>query len=257
MFGLIRYFRRKKLAKEPFPNDWFKILEARVPFFSLIPNDQKGRFLLFLRIFSEEKHFIGASGMEITDEVKVVISACAVRLVLYLDISFYDRLTEIVVYPYVYHHPDDEIAILGEAHEWGTVVLSWPAVLEDLANSYDGHETAFHEFAHFLDRFGDGRFDGTPKLRSRVSYRPWAQVMSRHYFALRKRKKEERKVLRMYGATNEAEFFAVCTEAYFEKPRQMKKLLPDLYEELQEFYGGDPASLPYPTQVHSEKKLKK
>ena len=246
MIGPIRYFRRKKLAREPFPDQWLEILKAKVPFFSFIPDELKERFLLFLRIFSQEKYFIGAGGMEITDEVKVVISACAVRLVLYLDISFYDRLTEIIVYPYVYQHPDDKNAILGEAHEWGTVVLSWPAVLEDLADSHDGHETAFHEFAHFLDRFGDGKFDGTPKLRSRASYRPWAQVMSSHYFALQKKKKKERKVLRMYGATNEAEFFAVCTEAYFEKPVQMKKLLPDLYEELQEFYGGDPA-------LHQEK----
>jgi Mlc titration factor MtfA (ptsG expression regulator) len=187
-----------------------------------------------------EKTFIGAGGMEITDEVRVVISACAVRLILYLDLSYYDRLTEIVVYPYVYRHRDEENAILGETGDWGTVVLSWPSVLEGLNDLNAGHETAIHEFAHVLDR-GDGAFDGTPKLKAREDYRPWARVMSRHFLRLRKKNPVERAVLRMYGALNEAEFFAVSTESYFEKPRLMKQLIPDLYAELQEFYGGDPA----------------
>jgi hypothetical protein len=76
--------------------------------------------------------------MEITDEVRVVIAACAVRLILHLDLSYYDRLTEIIVYPYIYQHPEDEAAILGEADDWGTVVLSWPTVLEDLAQPGQG-----------------------------------------------------------------------------------------------------------------------
>jgi hypothetical protein len=62
------------------------------------------RFLEMLKIFIWQKYFIGAGGMVITDEVRVVISACAVRLVLHLDLSYYDRLSEIVVYPYVYRH---------------------------------------------------------------------------------------------------------------------------------------------------------
>ncbi|MEJ2718484.1 MAG: zinc-dependent peptidase, partial [Deltaproteobacteria bacterium] len=124
---------------------------------------------------------------------------------------------------------------------WGTVVLSWPAVLHGLAHPRDAHDAALHEFAHVLDRGGDGEFDGTPKLKSMGDYGPWAQIMSLHYLRLREGKKPERRLLDMYGATNEAEFFAVATESYFEKAPLMKRLLPDLYEELQSFYGGDPA----------------
>jgi len=195
-----------------------------------------------LKIFIWEKYFIGAGGMVITDEVKVVISACAVRLVLHLDLSYYERLTEIVVYPYVYRHLHEDIAVFGEARNWGTVVLSWPAVLRGLASPKSGHETATHEFAHVLDRT-DGVFDGTPKLRARADYRPWAEIMSRHYLGLQKGDPIEGKVLRPYGAINEAEFFAVATESYFERPQLMKELIPDLYAELQAFYGGDPAFL--------------
>jgi len=242
MFGLIRRWRRRRLAREPFPKGWLEILEREVPFYPRLPSVQQDRLRQMVKVFAQEKHFIGAQGMQVTDEVRVVISASAVRLVLWLDLSFYDRLTEIVVYPYVYRHRDTDGAILGEAHQWGTVVLSWPAVVQGLANQCDGHDTAAHEFAHVLDR-GGGSFDGTPELRERADYDPWAQVMSTHYLKLQKRAPRERRVLRMYGATNEAEFFAVATEAYFEKPKQMKELTPDLYAELQAFYGGDPAAL--------------
>ncbi len=223
------------------PDAWMVILRERVPFFEGLPDDLKQTLTDYVRIFAREKTFIGAGGMEITDEVKVVIAACAVRLVLRLDLSYYDRLREIIVYPYIFKHPEGEDALLGEASDWNTVVLSWPSVLEGLSNPRDGHETALHEFAHVLDRSADGAFDGTPKLRSRDNYGPWAKVMSRHFLRLRDNDSVELKVLRPYGALNEAEFFAVATEAYFEKPRRMRKRLPDLYAELQEFYGGNPA----------------
>jgi MtfA peptidase len=217
------------------------MLEDRVPFYMRLPDDLKRQLVDVVNVFEQEKCFIGAGGMEITDEVRVLISACATRLILHLDLSYYDSLTEIIVYPDTYIHPEEDGWILGEAGDWGTVVLSWSAVLHGIADPRDAHDTAIHEFAHVLDKQADGRFDGTPKLNSLADYGPWAQVMSLHYVRLREHKKKERKVLRMYGATNEAEFFAVATESYFEKPHQMKKILPDLYEELQSFYGGDPA----------------
>ena len=242
MLDILRRIRRRRLARRPFPPAWHAILDARVPFFRQVLEPLRARFLECLAIFVHEKVFTPAGGMVITDEVRVVISACAVRLILHLDISYYDRLSEIIVYPYVYKHPAAEAAILGEADDWGTVVLSWPTVLADLAHPGQGHDTPVHEFAHVLDRMGDGAFDGTPHLASRAAYRPWAQVMSRHFLGLRRGDKADRSALRMYGATNEAEFFAVATEAYFEHARLLQERLPDLYAELQAFYGGDPAA---------------
>jgi len=232
-------WKRWRLARRPFPEAWRPFLES-LPLYQRLSPPQQDRLRELTKVFAWEKTFIGAGGLEITDEMRVVISACAARLVLHLNLGYYDRLTEIVVYPYTFRHPDSDEALLGEAHDWGIVVFSWPAVLEGVRNPADGHETAIHEFAHVLDR-ADGVFDGTPRLRSRGLYGPWARILSRHYLRLRQGDREERKVLRDYGATNEAEFFAVATESYFEKPRQMKSHAPDLYRELQEFYGGDPA----------------
>lgn len=241
MFGITRYLRRRSLKKKPFPDDWFEHLAAHVPFFGAMKGELRERFLEQLKLFAWEKDFVGAGGFEITDEVRVVVAAAAVRLTVHLDVSYYNRLTEIIVYPEAFRRPGEEGWVLGEAHTWGTVVLAWQSVVLGLANQEDGHDTASHEFAHVLDRAG-GAFDGTPELRAHAHYRPWAQVMTRNFRALRRRGRRARKVLRRYGATNEAEFFAVATEAFFEKPEQMRKHTPDLYDELARFYGADPAA---------------
>lgn len=241
MFGIWRAYKRRRLARRDLPSHWPPYLEEHVPFYQQLQPALQARFLELLKVFVWEKHFISAGGMEITDEVKVVIAATAVRLVLHLDLSYYNRLTEIVVYPDHYRHPESSDIILGEAQSWGTMVLSWSAVLHGLKNCEDGLDTATHEFAHVLDQ-GDGAFDGTPELRSLAHYHPWTLVMSEQFLKLRKRKRAQRKALRSYGATNEAEFFAVATEAFFEKPAQMLKLTPELYEELKRFYGFDPAA---------------
>jgi Mlc titration factor MtfA (ptsG expression regulator) len=106
-------------------------------------------------------------------------------------------------------------------------------------NITDGRNVVLHEFSHRLDQ-EDGVADGAPILERRSSYATWARVLSREYLSLRSKKKRRRSVMRKYGATNPAEFFAVTTEAFFEKSRQMKKKHPDLYEELKDYYKVDP-----------------
>ena len=98
-------------------------------------------------------------------------------------------------------------------------------------------------FAHVLDHAG-GSFSGTPPLRMKEHYRVWSEVMSRRFLRLRGGDWPERHVLRAYGAKNEAEFFAVATEAFFERPEPMRRETPDLYEELRRFYGFDPMEDP-------------
>ncbi|MCP4445126.1 MAG: zinc-dependent peptidase [Myxococcales bacterium] len=239
MFGLWRAWKRSRFEKRDLPAHWVGILEENVPFFEAFDVRDRERFLSRLKVFVWRLVWIEAGGMSIDDEVRVVIAAAAVRLVLHLDEDIYGRLSEVVVYPSHFHHPAEDSVVLGEAHAWGTVVLSWDAVVQGLKNPHDGHDTATHEFAHVLDR-NSGDFNGTPELRARGHYRPWALVLSECYERLRAGKKGERRVLREYGATNEAEFFAVATEAFFERPEQMAESTPDLYAELRRFYGVDP-----------------
>ncbi len=242
MFGLLRAWKRRRFSRRPLPRPWLAILGKDVPFFAVLSQRDRDKFLVRLKVFVWRLVWIEAGGMSIDDRVRVVIAAAAVRIGLHLDEDIYHRLSEIIVYPSHYHHPDNDGIILGEAHDWGTVVLSWDAVLSGLKDPRDGHDTATHEFAHVLDR-NSGRFDGTPELRARGDYRPWGQVLSKRYEALQAGGRQESRVLREYGATNEAEFFAVATEAFFERSKRMAESTPDLYDELRRFYGFDPAGV--------------
>jgi Mlc titration factor MtfA (ptsG expression regulator) len=237
MFG---WFRRWRASKREFPAAWRAILERHAPFYRRLDPAARGRFEDKLKIFAATKAFIPAGGMEIDERVVVLVSACAARLAMNLPGEHFARLTEIVVYPSHYKHPGgDDVVIFGEAHHIGTMVLSYDAVTQGLANEADGHNTAMHELAHVLDA-ADGSFDGTPVLRF-AAYAPWARVMSKAFLELRDGGARRRNVLRSYGATNEAEFFAVATEAFFEKPLQLRKKQPQLYELLREYYRSDPA----------------
>lgn len=243
MFGWWREWKRNQLADKPFPSEWMVYLNEHVPFVDSMPEELRESFLTALKIFVWEKNFEGANGMEITDEVRVVIAAAAVRLILFLDHSHYDKIESIVVYPGHFRTPGMEDGVVyGVAHQYGSIVLSWESVISGLKNPYDGHDTTTHEFAHALD-LTNGSFNGTPELDSSGEYRRWSEVMSYHFLRLQGRKRPERKVMDMYGATNEAEFFAVATESFFEKPKQMKRHTPELYEALRDFYGWDTAAV--------------
>lgn len=243
MFFLIDWARRRLAAREPFPAGWRTILRRRVPFYRRLREDERERFETKLKIFARTKSFEGVKGLVIDDEVRVVISAAAARLVMNLEGEHYQRLVDIVVYPAHFKHQEEEGAVvLGQAYGPGTVVLSWEAVLRGLADTSDGLDTATHEFAHALDA-GDGAFDGTPELATFDAYAPWTRVMSSAFTQLQRKAARGRDdILREYGAKNEAEFFAVATEVFFERPKQMRVKHPELYEILKSYYRADPAS---------------
>lgn len=243
MFGFFRNRRRRKLRAVPPPAAWLEILGRNAPFVAALAEPDRAHLLGDIQVLVAEKHYLPAGGMAITDEVKVTIAAAAARVVLHLDVGRYDDLTEIIVYPGAYRHADKDGAVLGEAHTWGVVVLSWEAVLAGMRNPRDGHDTVIHELAHVLDQ-ADGSFDGAPVLRAGEHYRPWANVMQRHFERLRARDRKLGKVLRDYGATNEAEFFAVSTEVYFERPDELRRRAPALFAELERFYAPRKVSPP-------------
>jgi Mlc titration factor MtfA (ptsG expression regulator) len=128
---------------------------------------------------------------------------------------------------------------LGESWGGGTIVLSWSSSRHGGVNFQDGQNVVIHEFAHQLDQI-DGMADGIPILESGC-YASWAAMLGKEYKRLvHKAMKNQKTVLDHYGATNEAEFFAVASECFFEKPRQMTKKHPELYEALKGYYGLNP-----------------
>ena len=130
---------------------------------------------------------------------------------------------------------------MGESWYRGAVVLSWEDVKSGAARVDDGENVVLHEFAHQLDDEA-GRGDGAPALSKRSMYVAWARVLGREYADLSSQIAGHAHTdIAPYGAESPAEFFAVVTEAFFEKPVQLRHRHPELYEQLQMFYQQDPA----------------
>jgi hypothetical protein len=262
--------RRQSILEQPFPDEWREIVERNLWHYKLLSSQERSRLEDDLRIFREEKYWEAAGGLVMTDEIQVTISAHACLLTLGMPKpDYYPKVTSIIVYPAGYVAPSRgqtfggassgltglggpriyspqvgavEMTVqarLGEAHPDGPVILSWGDAKLESANPHDGHNVILHEFAHELD-FRNGRADGVPALRSSADYDRWAAVMSAEFAKLVDEARHFRhSMLRSYGATNPAEFFAVCTEAFFERSAQLKREHPDLYDVLLRFYGID------------------
>ena len=124
------------------------------------------------------------------------------------------------------------------------LVLAWDSTLHGARDVRDGENVVLHEFAHQLD-FESGDSNGTPLLGSNQRYASWARVLGAEYERLRRVGEEGRpSVLDEYGAENPAEFFAVATEAFFERPVELRAKHAALYDELRAFYEQDPAGWP-------------
>lgn len=243
------------ILREAFPDAWITILEKNLPLYRQLPEALKSSLQRKLLIFLKGKNFEGCGGLELSDDIIITIAGQACILLMGKDDSepVYEKLKSILVYPGAYferkslifpslHEHEKKQVRLGESWISGSIVLAWDAVQQGAWDIRDGQNVVLHEFAHQLDQ-ADGTSDGAPILNDRANYISWAKVFSKAFAVHVERSGAGRYTLMdEYGATNPAEFFAVATETYFEKPRMLKYKHPDLYRELSSFYGLDPAS---------------
>jgi Mlc titration factor MtfA (ptsG expression regulator) len=253
MFAWWRRRRRDAIRRGSFPSEWRAIIDKNVPYVAHLSPEDRDELMDHIKIFLAEKRFEGCDGMKITDDVRVTIAAQACVLLLHRASDYYPNLSSILVYPTAYlapgHHPapgglvsEDAQARLGESWTQGEVVLVWDSVLSGAADLHDGHNVVLHEFAHQLDQ-EDGAGDGAPILPRRSMYVAWARVLGHDFDQLvRDAGRDHRTLIDRYGATSPAEFFAVATETFFEKPTQLRSKHPELYTQLQTFYQQDPAA---------------
>ena len=247
---LLQQYRRKKLSAKSFPSEWVEIIKKNVPLYNRLPEILKQQLHGFIHIFLAEKKFEGCGGLKITDEIRVTIASQACMLLLNRKTSFFQKLHTILVYPQTYVAKtissdgtfiiEGQSVRLGESWQNGPVVLAWDSVIGGTSNIADARNVVLHEFAHQLDQ-ENGSADGAPILDNRSSYITWAKILSKEYESLQSKKKKHRSsIIDEYGATNPAEFFAVATETFFEKSRQMEKEHPELYNEMKNYYNLNP-----------------
>jgi Mlc titration factor MtfA (ptsG expression regulator) len=246
--------RRKRLKKASFPTRWLEILERYVPYYRILPEQDQAELQWLIQVFLSEKRFEGLDGLEITDEIRLTIAAQACILLLKRKTDFYPLLVSVLVYPEAFIAPmkkqgpggivsEGTQVLSGQTWNQGSLALSWKDVLRGAADTRDGRNVVFHEFAHQLDSEA-GAADGAPLLPDPSMYDAWARICEGEYRALIRNIEQNRPTLiGTYAATSPAEFFAVATEFFFEKPLELKRHHSELYELLKMFYMQDPASL--------------
>jgi len=247
---LARAWRRQRIARRPFPAAWRDIVRRRVPLARELPAAQQLRLKQHIQVLLADVPFVGCAGLEVSDEMRVTIAAQAAFLLLGRGGSF-GNLREVLVYPGHFVVPRSEVGAGGVVHEardvlagqsWqrGQVIVAWDAVLEGAADPHDGANVVMHEFAHQLDQ-DTGAANGAPYVGRGTLQQTWARVMNREFDALRARlARAEPGLIEPYAATSPAEFFAVTTELFFEKPDALAAERPELYEQLKRCYRVDP-----------------
>ena len=252
--SFLRARRRAAFLRQATPSGWDGILERNLSVYQELPAELRGKLKSLALVFLAEKRFEGCGGLDLTDEMKLIIATEACVLLLGRPKpSFFPTLDSILVYPGAFYSresssiggqwlAEDDTEKLGESWHQGAIILSWEHVKREGNMLNDGLNVVYHEFAHQLDE-ERGFADGAPSLEeSGQSYAEWSEVMSREYSSfLRDIKRGRRSPIDEYGSSNPAEFFAVATESFFEKPLQLRSRHPRLYDEFKGFYGLDPA----------------
>lgn len=256
---LRRYRRKSALAAAPTLAE-SSTLASNLAVWSRLTDAERDRLVKIARIIIREKNWEGCAGLVLTDEVRLVIAAQAAMLLLGQDLdpltdAVFPNVQTILVYPSGFVAPTarqgpggvmtEGHSNLGEAHYMGQyggpIIVSWRHAHAGGLDGSDGRNLVLHEFAHKLD-FLDGVVDGTPPLRSKDEYERWKRVMSAHFNDLvRRAAAGAPSLIDHYGATNPAEFFAVATEAFYERGAEMRAHLPELYGTLRSYYGWEAA----------------
>ena len=230
--------RRRATLALPFPERWRTFLLERCDHYERMDPAWRARFEDDLRVFVAEKRVTGV-GVEVTDEVRLLVAASAVTLSVGWPEYEWDHLTEVLLYPDDF---DRDYAFggherVGEAHPWGTVILSVPALLESFEVPDDAYHVGIHEFAHLLD-VDQTHFDGIPVGFHGERAREWVAVAEREMERMRR----GRSAFDDYGAHDPVEFLGVAVEAFFEIPQIVRRRHREVYELLSAYFGQDPAA---------------
>jgi Mlc titration factor MtfA (ptsG expression regulator) len=252
MFGFKKR-RRRRWRSQPLPPEWLELIERNVPYYRYLTPEERLELQGHMQVFLHEKRFEGCEGLVMTDEIRVTIAAQACMLLLHRRTDYFPLMKTIFVYPHAYFAAVAERipgglvqegvqARAGESWQRGPIVLAWDNVLNSSRDPDDGHNVVFHEFAHELDS-EFGTMDGAPRLPRGTMYTAWARILGHEYRQLLEALATgHRHLIDAYGATNPAEFFAVVTELFFEKPAALKNRHPELYEQFRLFFQQDPAA---------------
>jgi Mlc titration factor MtfA (ptsG expression regulator) len=237
-------FRKKpgNNAVLPLPPAYSDILQRDVAFYQQLDKKQRADFENRMARFLAAVRIVGVR-TEVTEIDRVYIAASAIIPIFGLGDWEYNNLDEVLLYPDSFDRDFQQtsgerniLGIVGEGALQRVMVLSQQALRNSFQNKTDKENTAIHEFVHLIDK-SDGSTDGVPEFfMGREYIKPWLQLIHREINLIR----DNRSDINPYGITNEAEFFAVVSEYFFERPELLKKKHPELYQLLAQAFHQDP-----------------
>ncbi len=231
--------RRAKLAAYQLPPVTKFLLYNYVPFYVALPQQGKEKFEERMRDFLARTKVTGVAGVTVHDIDLVFVAAAAIiPLFGHPDWRYYN-LNEILLYSDTFNRQydvdgpgRDVLGLVGEGVLHRHMILSQPALRAGFMYPDNSHNTAIHEFVHLIDK-ADGAIDGVPQyLLDNNGSKEWRSYMQAYIRAI----KEGYTDINPYGATNEAEFFAVVSEYYFKQPEIFQQQYPELYDLLHRMY---------------------
>jgi Mlc titration factor MtfA (ptsG expression regulator) len=250
MFNKIRNWRiRRIVARHPIAESlWQDALQRCAPARRLGASDQAALRVL-ATLFLERKSLEPVKGLRLDDANLVLLATHACIPILKLGMDWYDGWGSIIVYPdaFIPRRPKIDAAgvvhqndtlLAGEAWGRGPVILSWANVLD--AGKKPGRSVIIHEMAHKLDML-NGDANGFPPLHRRMDRPAWSRVFSSAWNRLKEEQRNGSELpIDPYALESPAEFFAVASEQFFEAPATLREHLPDVYEQLEQFYRQHP-----------------
>lgn len=252
MIRLLRERRRRRLRAMPPDPEWLRTLEHRFVLFRRLGAEDRAELVGHTRVLLDEKRFEGCGGLDLTDEMRVLVGAQASLLLLHRQTDYFPKLFSILVYPDAYVVPvqfeaggglvvEDQVDHIGESWDTGSLIVSWRDVLAGAAGRDRGCNVVLHEFAHQVD--GEtGETDGVPRIEDPELRARWSRVFEREYDRLCELADRRRRTfIDEYGASHPSEFFAVATEHFFMEPVEFARRHAELYQVLAAFWRQDPA----------------
>lgn len=221
-----------------------EVLADKVDFFNQLNASQQKTFIERVSYFLYTTKISPEKGAQITDEHCILIAASATIPLFHFQTWSYENLDEVLVYPGTFneqYNTEDArrnvLGMVGDGAMHRKMIISLPALLGGFNKQSHGN-TAIHEFVHLIDK-ADGEVDGIPDyLIPKELIQPWLEEMHATIRAIRKDESD----INSYAATNPAEFLAVVSEYFFQKPAMLARDHPELYELLNEIYSGEKAN---------------
>lgn len=231
---------------------WRAILIDKIAFYNALSKTEKLRFEFKVQDFLLNCRVTGIDvNIDITD--KLLVAASAVIPIFQFPNWKYSNLHEVLLYPARFNEafessgPDRSIlGMVGTGYMEGKMILSKPALHLGFENKSDKKNTAIHEFVHLIDKL-DGAADGVPALLLDKQFViPWLDLINKGIDNIHKNNSD----INPYGGTNRAEFFAVASEYFFERPKLLKSKHPELYNSMEKVFAHNIVSRNLDKQKH-------